>query len=243
MAQYISKSALVAEIERMLKNVNLNYVNTGSHPSALDTNKKLQEGISKNLQSILSFINTLEVKEVQKEPAKDKFAFKAIPRLLEMIEPTDRAKTYTAKLADALEVEGYSTDAKIVREKIKVMNGEKVSMATMDEESVSEDLEEAIGRSFICHENHGDDFRSDKQIETAYRYGFETGAKWQKAKDQETIELAEDHGMEKMREQTMKNAFEGEVVATSDCGWESIRIYKKEHRCGDKVKVIILKDE
>lgn len=63
MAQYIDKSALVAEIERKLKNINLNYVSVGSHPSDSDTNKKLQDGISKNLQDLLSFIKTLEVKE------------------------------------------------------------------------------------------------------------------------------------------------------------------------------------
>ena len=47
MMQYINKSALVAEIERELKNINLNYVSVGSHPSDSDTNKKLQDGISK----------------------------------------------------------------------------------------------------------------------------------------------------------------------------------------------------
>ena len=64
MAQYIDKDIVIAEIERELKNINLNYVSVGSHPSASDTNKKLQDGISKNLQILLSFINTLEVKEV-----------------------------------------------------------------------------------------------------------------------------------------------------------------------------------
>ena len=63
----IDKDAVVAEIERELKNVNLNYVTVGSHPSDSDTNKKLQDGISKNLQILLSFINTLEVKEVDLE--------------------------------------------------------------------------------------------------------------------------------------------------------------------------------
>lgn len=67
MIQYIDKSALVAEIERELKNINLNYVSAGSHPSDSDTNKKLQDGISKNLQILLSFINTLEVKGVDLE--------------------------------------------------------------------------------------------------------------------------------------------------------------------------------
>lgn len=76
--------------------------------------------------------------------SKDRFAFKAIPRLLEMLEPNDRAKAYTNRLADALEKEGYNTDAKIVREKIRVMNGETVTMATMDEEPVSDGLEEEV---------------------------------------------------------------------------------------------------
>lgn len=46
------------------------------------------------------------------------------------------------------------------------------------EEPVSKDLEDAIDQSLIYHEKHGDDFRSDKQIETAYRYGFEAGVKY-----------------------------------------------------------------
>lgn len=50
---------------------------------------------------------------------------------------------------------------------------------SLQEEPVSDDLEKAIEQSFIYHDNHGDDFRSDEQIETAYRCGFETGAKWQ----------------------------------------------------------------
>lgn len=81
---------------------------------------------------------------MQKEPASERFAFKAIPRLLEMIELTDRAKAYVAKLVDALEKEGYVTDAKIVRESLMIMKGEKVVMATMDEEPASGDLEKAI---------------------------------------------------------------------------------------------------
>ena len=78
----------------------------------------------------------MAVKALQEEPVSERFAFKAIPRLLEMIEPTDRAKAYIAKLADTLELEGYSTDAKIVMESLKIMNGEKVAMATMDEKPV-----------------------------------------------------------------------------------------------------------
>ena len=66
---------------------------------------------------------------------------------------------------------------------------EAINMAieALKEEPASKDLEEAIGQSFIYHESHGDDFRSDKQIETAYRYGFETGAKW--GKNQAKVEI------------------------------------------------------
>ena len=39
------------------------------------------------------------------------------------------------------------------------------------------DLEKEIQKSFIYHESHGDDFRSDCQIETAFRTGFEDGFK------------------------------------------------------------------
>ncbi len=49
------------------------------------------------------------------------------------------------------------------------------------EEPVSEDLEEAIVQSFIYHDNRGDDFRSDEQIETAYRYGFKSGVKYKES--------------------------------------------------------------
>ena len=109
-----------------------------------------------------------DCKYAQKEESVGKrFAFKAIPRLLEMIEPTDRAKAYIAKLANALEVEGYSTDAKIVMERLKIMNGEKVPMATMDEEPVSEELEEAAHQYYEPNDKFMD--------------GFKKGAKWQKS--------------------------------------------------------------
>lgn len=96
------------------------------------------------LEGIVDFIDSLH-----EEPVKDRFAFKAIPRLLEMIEPTDKAKSYVTKLADAFDSEGYYTDAKIVRNRLKIMNGEKVPMATMDEEPVSDDLGKAAEQD-VC---------------------------------------------------------------------------------------------
>lgn len=44
------------------------------------------------------------------------YTFKSLPRLLDMIEPTNKAKAYCQKLIDTLVREGYTTDAKIVGE-------------------------------------------------------------------------------------------------------------------------------
>ena len=100
--------------------------------ATMDENKNFRTAYDEGKFDALSAVDAL-LDSLRDKPLSERFAFKAIPRLLEMIEPTDRAKAYIAKLIDALEVEGYSTDAKIVRERLKIMNGEKVAMATMDD--------------------------------------------------------------------------------------------------------------
>ncbi len=62
--------------------------------------------------------------------------------------------------------------------KLRSLVEDTLEVKDVKKETMSDDLEEAIGQSFIYHESHGDDFRSDKQIETAYICGFKTGAKW-----------------------------------------------------------------
>ena len=90
-------------------------------------------------------------KQGEQNPANKEYTFKAIPRLLEMIQPTDRAKSYCQKLIDSLEQEGYITDAKIVSDCLKQMNGEKVAMATMDEQKPAwSEEDEEIHRKCIC---------------------------------------------------------------------------------------------
>jgi len=69
----------------------------------------------------------------ENQSKQKEYTFKSLPRLLEMIEPSSRAKAYCQKLIDTLIEEGYSTDAKIVGECLKQMNGEDVPMAVMDE--------------------------------------------------------------------------------------------------------------
>ena len=80
----------------------------------------------------LSELDNLMFEKQGEQKSKDKYTFNSIPRLLDMIEPTDRAKRYCQKLIDSLQQEGYVTDAKIISEHLKLMNGEEVSMATMD---------------------------------------------------------------------------------------------------------------
>ena len=62
MMQYINKSALVAEIERELKNINLNYVSVGSHPSDSDTNKNYKTGYQKTFKSYFLSSTPLKLK-------------------------------------------------------------------------------------------------------------------------------------------------------------------------------------
>jgi len=107
-------------------------------------------------------------KQGEQKP-KDKYTFKSIPRLLEMVKPTDRAKAYCQKLVDSLLQEGYATDAKIVSNCLKQMNGEKVAMATMDEQK-SADIQSIEKRA---HEVFPDD---DDENTPLYRQAFIDGA-------------------------------------------------------------------
>ena len=76
----------------------------------------------------------MDLHELEKQGEPKEYTFKSLPRLLDMIEPSDRAKAYCQKLIGALVREGYNTDAKIVGECLKQMNGEDVPMAVMDEQ-------------------------------------------------------------------------------------------------------------
>jgi hypothetical protein len=116
-----------AEIERRIEDIK-----AMDFYDQLDSHRKEIVDI---LNELLSFIDSIQKDSVNKE----RFFFKALLRLLEMIEPTERAEYYIAKLAYSLGKEGYATDAKLVRETIKIMNGEKVGLAVMDEKPVSED--------------------------------------------------------------------------------------------------------
>lgn len=125
-------------------------------------------------------------KNSQEEPVSDRFVFKAIPRLLEMIESSERAKSYVTKLADAFDVEGYHTDAEIVRESLKMMNGEKVAMATMDEEPVSEEVDKDDSFDELLQElyiKYNKEVSIEKLLDIASNF-----VKWQKQIDALTWE-------------------------------------------------------
>jgi hypothetical protein len=84
------------------------------------------------LAFIAGFIWGRRMKKLESTTVAHDYTFKALPRLIEMIEPTERAKVYVTKLINSLMLEGYFTDAKIVRNRLRIMNGDTVNMATMD---------------------------------------------------------------------------------------------------------------
>lgn len=130
---------------------------------------------------------------------------------------------------------------------------------SLQEEPVSEDLHVASMEWLRPQlENSYAEYGEGKQMELTHFDGYamldaiEFGAKWQKAKDQETIELAEDHamlaGMNKMEEQMTKDAVDGFVIEDIEEGngdfllsadYLPASMGLKDQQ---KVKVIILKD-
>ena len=75
-------------------------------------------------------------KKTNKEPDGRLQAFKTLPRLLDMIPRlygTPAAK-FADTLADSLEAEGYTADARVVRAKARWLRGESVAMAVQDGE-------------------------------------------------------------------------------------------------------------
>jgi hypothetical protein len=118
---------------------------------------------------------------------------------------------------------------------------------------VSEDLEEEI-------ENYIKDSLAIKfpttdkeQIKADIRYIAHHFDEWQKNKDQETIELAEDHamlaGMNKMKEEMMKDAVDATIFSElkgSDCSLfqaKSDRFRMNGVKISDRIKVIPIKTE
>ena len=107
------------------------------------------------------------------------------------------------------------------------------------EEPTNENLEEFINTIKLLTSN---------TALLTFEYGCREGAKWQKQQDQSTIELAEDHamlaGMEKMKEEMMKEAVDGTVFTQLEDGEIMVRShYFKSEKFNylDEVKLIIIK--
>ena len=104
---------------------------------------------------------------------------------------TDKVQKIRAFLVGIADADGVSTIlAKAIEKKILPY------IDSLQKEPVSEDLEETIKTIKLLTSN---------TALLTFEHGFRKGAKWQKERDQETIELAEDHamlaGMEKMEQQ------------------------------------------
>ena len=119
---------------------------------------------------------------------------------------------------------------------------------SMEEEPTSEELEEEVSRWM---KENCDDAGYFNQIEFARHF-----AEWQRKRDQETIELAEEHamlaGMNKMEEEMMKNSIECTVLQSEVDGFklngveicpDGIALDEAKFKIGDKVRVFIVKEE
>ena len=61
-----------------------------------------------------------------------KYTFTPVIRLIEMLEPSDKARKYIKNLVNIYESEGYLADAKVVRTILNVWDGKDVPMAVMN---------------------------------------------------------------------------------------------------------------
>lgn len=132
------------------------------------------------------------------------------------------------------------------------------------EEPVREDFEKALARDWQDYNDRGAatvDALEDNTQELAFAKGFYRGAKWQKAKDQETIETAIHHayhnGRLEMKEQMMAKAIDGIITNAGGTFGYDVASFKfddnhsfqvllptdKKSKFGDKVKVIVIKED
>lgn len=121
----------------------------------------------------------------------------------------------------------------------------KAFIDSLPEEPASEDLEEEYNNYFKKHEMDIvlNPYTNCKDIARHF-------AEWQKKKDQETIELAEDHamlaGMNKMKEEMMKDAADSKITTDGNSIFPIIKYQLPltyDCKIGDKVKLIIIKEE
>lgn len=92
-----------------------------------------------------------------------------------------------------------------------------------------------------------------KQDITTHKDSFKAGAEWQKQQMKEALQTEYEKGRFDMREEMMKDAVDGEVVyqigssiiAPTDIRYKvmSDRVYIPNVKLGDKVKIIIVKEE
>ena len=98
------------------------------------------KGLQNTNNTVVEWLTDVK-RKLEKQAEQKEYTFKSIPRLLDMIEPTDRAKAYCQKLIDTLAKEEYNIDVKIVEDVLKGWNGEDVPMAVMDEQKLADNVD------------------------------------------------------------------------------------------------------
>lgn len=167
-------------------------------------------------------------------------------------EEVERLKNHTLNIQKSKD--GFVTS--VGQGRVEAFNDILQFIDSLPEEHASEDLEKEIGKYTTNHllkkRNHstGVYHLTQKDCDDIARHF----AEWQKKKDQETIELAEDHamlaGMNKIKEEMMKDAVETIIVNDWQYGKDpdhavipAIHQRIDGFNVGDKVRIIIVKTE
>ena len=69
--KYIDADKLIAEIDRRIKLIPLNYVEVGSNPTSKAMNQKLRNGLERGLNSIKDFIASLQQEQLEADLEKE----------------------------------------------------------------------------------------------------------------------------------------------------------------------------
>lgn len=237
MTQYIDKSALVAEFNRLIAKL----IEEGK-----DT--MFEQGRISAFEDAKLFLDTLEVKEEDLEKyyheflQKEWFGNSHVRTVSEMM-------AFTAKHFFELGLKAQHSSISIPN--IDDIFEEEQIIKELQEEPISEELEKAANEwdakaSFTPFYMALDDKGNPngvKQDYTTHAESFKAGAKWQKEKDDEEKVLTYKHGFEDCKKQMIAKAIDANCFGFQGAALFSFRLPADNYLVGSKVKVILINED
>lgn len=217
MAHLINKDALVAEIERRVKLVEKRLKTNTSYSKHGEMAWERDKALYDAYNSLLSSLDTLEVKgvDINKE-------------ISQFIDANFEKATNQWELVEESKECMYSKENYTDEDRKALCDGcEEECRFNKKEDSVSEGFEKALAEEWQGYVDRGAatvDALEDNTQELAFAKGFYRGAQWQK-------------------EQMMAKAFPVEIDSSRSDGRCILSGNFARFETGDKVKVIVIKDE